>query len=180
MKDDDGRVEIKKGEEKKNLIFDLDETIISAISQEEFGSNNKYEKLFKIFDMKDMDGYYYVFSRPKLQKLLDYVFDNFNVTIWTAASKSYALFIIEKIILSKKERKLDYIFFDIKKSIVSFVDLSCQFFGLPADADRIKIESDMYNFVLHPSHLNKSVIREGNKIILGFKVCYECNMASLN
>ena len=76
--------------------------------------------------------------------------------------------------------KLDYIFFDIKKSIVSFVDLSCQFIGLPADADRIKIESDMYNFVLHPSHLNKSVIREGNKIILGFKVCYECNMASLN
>ena len=128
MKDNDGRVPREKGQQKKNLIFDLDETIISAISREEFGSN-KYEKLFKILDMKDMDGYYYVFSRPKLQKLLDYVFDNFNVTIWTAASKSYALFIIEKIILSKKERKLDYIFFsyhcDIAKHLKNGIkDLS--------------------------------------------------------
>jgi TFIIF-interacting CTD phosphatase-like protein len=100
----------KKNKTKKNLIFDLDETIISAISRDEFDSQ-KHTKLFKIFDMKDMDGYYYVFSRPGLQELLDYVFKNFNVSVWTAASKDYALFIIDKIILCKPERKLDYIFF---------------------------------------------------------------------
>lgn len=100
----------RKSKIKKNLFFDLDETIISAISRDEFDPQ-KHDKLFKIFDMKDMDGYYYVFSRPGLQELLDYVFKNFNVSVWTAASKDYALFIIDKIILCKPERKLDYIFF---------------------------------------------------------------------
>jgi len=110
----------KKYKTKKNLFFDLDETLISAISREEF-IPEKHDKLFNIFDMKDMDGYYYVFSRPGLQELLDYAFKNFNVSIWTAASKDYALFIIEKIILCKPERKLDYIFFsyhcDVAKNI---------------------------------------------------------------
>jgi hypothetical protein len=40
------------------------------------------------------------------------LFKNFNVSIWTAASKDYALFIIEKIILKDNpNRKLDWVFF---------------------------------------------------------------------
>ena len=42
------------------------------------------------------DGHYKVFERPGLQEFLDYLFANFNVSVWTAASKSYALFIIDK------------------------------------------------------------------------------------
>lgn len=72
-----------------------------------------------------MEGYYIVFERPGLQKFLDFLFENFNVSIWTAASKDYALFIIEHIILANREnkpqRKLDWIFFsyhcDISKRI---------------------------------------------------------------
>ena len=59
-----------------------------------------------------MDGYYLVFERPGLQPFLTYLFDNFNVSIWTAASKDYALFVIYKIILSgNSNRKIDFIFF---------------------------------------------------------------------
>ena len=59
-----------------------------------------------------MDGYYYIFYRPGLQEFLDYLFDNFDVSVWTAASKDYALFIIEKLVLAgRPERKLDYVFF---------------------------------------------------------------------
>jgi hypothetical protein len=94
-----------------NLILDLDQTLISAEASEELDFN-KYKKKSELFRSDDMDGYYMVYSRPYLQEFLDYAFKNFNVTIWTAASKDYALFIIEKIILDKRpERKLDFIFF---------------------------------------------------------------------
>lgn len=107
-------------ETKNKIILDLDETIISAISIDEFDAD-KYNDKIQLFEYEDMDGYYYVFLRPGLQDFLDYLFKNFDVSVWTAASKDYALFIIEKIILSKPNRKLDYIFFsyhcDISKKI---------------------------------------------------------------
>jgi TFIIF-interacting CTD phosphatase-like protein len=105
---------------KKNVLLDLDETIISAISIDKFDEQTYKDKM-KLFKHYDMDGYYYVFERPGLEEFLDYVFKNFNVSVWTAASKDYALFIIEKIILVKPERKLDYIFFsyhcDVSKKL---------------------------------------------------------------
>lgn len=99
---------MKKG----NIILDLDQTLISAEPVEEFDLKKNKEKVKK-FPFYDMEGYYIVFERPGLQKFLTYVFDNFNVSVWTAASKEYALFVIEKIILGKNSnRKLDFIFFD--------------------------------------------------------------------
>jgi|UniRef100_A0A6C0IZE6 TFIIF-interacting CTD phosphatase-like protein len=84
------------------VILDLDETLISAI--EDFDTKYKTKSY-------NMDDYYMVYERPHLQKFLDYLFKKFNVIVWTAASKDYALFIIDKILLSKDNRKLDYIFF---------------------------------------------------------------------
>lgn len=96
---------------KPNILLDLDQTIISAEASEELDMSKFSDKHVK-FRFDDMDGYYMVYSRPHLQEFLDYAFKNFNVTIWTAASKDYALFIIEKIVLNKRpERKLDFIFF---------------------------------------------------------------------
>ena len=93
------------------IILDLDQTLISAEPVEEHNFD-KYKEKSKKFRYDNMDGYYIVYSRPHLQAFLDYIFENFTVTIWTAASKDYALFIIEKIILNNKpERKLDFIFF---------------------------------------------------------------------
>jgi len=78
---------------KPNLLLDLDQTVISAETMEELGPKQK--KRAELFRADDMDGYYTVCSRPHLQQFLDYAFENFNVTVWTAASKDYALFIID-------------------------------------------------------------------------------------
>jgi TFIIF-interacting CTD phosphatase-like protein len=96
---------------KLNIILDLDQTIISAESAEEYDkAKNKTKE--KKFIFHNMDNYYTIFERPGLQIFLDYLFKNFNVSIWTAASKDYALFIIDNIILqNKKERQLDWVFF---------------------------------------------------------------------
>ena len=105
---------------KINIFLDLDQSIISGeILQEE--DEEDEEEIYDIesnkhkainFDFHNMENYYVIFCRPGLQKFLDYLFKNFNVSVWTAASKDYALFIIEKLVLAgRPERKLDYVFF---------------------------------------------------------------------
>lgn len=97
--------------DKGHFVLDLDQTLISAEPKDEYDFSKNRAKAKK-FVFHDMDGYYIVFERPGLQKFLTYIFDNFNVSIWTAASKDYALFIIDKIILAgNKNRKLNYIFY---------------------------------------------------------------------
>ena len=56
-------------------------------------------------------GYYRIFHRPHLQTFLDYAFAHFDVSIFTAADKDYALFIAENIVLTKPGRKLKYLFY---------------------------------------------------------------------
>lgn len=106
---------------KINILLDLDQTLISAESTTDYNFKKNKSKSKK-FTFYDMDGYYIVFERPDLQTFLDDLFANFNVSVWTAASKDYALFIIDKIILQNKpNRKLDWVFFsyhcDISKKI---------------------------------------------------------------
>jgi len=97
--------------EKPKFIFDLDQTIISGEPIEEYDFEKNKKKAAK-FRFETMENYYIIFERPYLQQFLTFVFKNFDVSVWTAASKDYALFIIEKIIIAgNKDRKLDYIFF---------------------------------------------------------------------
>ena len=75
-----------------NILLDLDQTCISAESldgdEPEFNYQNpKHLKKAQKYRYEDMDGYYMVFERPGLQEFLDFLFKNFNVSIWTAASK---------------------------------------------------------------------------------------------
>ena len=107
--------------DRPNLILDLDQTVISAEPEEDFDVK-KNPEILAAFKHEDMDGYYMVFERPDLQEFLDYIFANFNVSIWTAASKDYALFIIDKMLIrGHPERKIDWIFFsyhcDISKKL---------------------------------------------------------------
>lgn len=101
-------------DKKYNIILDLDNTLISAEPTEEFpfdkpGIKEKSLK-FRIFNM---DNLYIVFERPYLQEFLDYLFSNFNVSIWTYSSRLYMTFILENIILrsDKPERRIDFVFF---------------------------------------------------------------------
>ena len=95
---------------KLKLFLDLDSTLIYSEDLVDYDKkkNSKKQALFKY---KDMDKEYRVFERPHLDKFLDYVFENFDVSVWTAASKDYAIFIIKHILLKKPNRKLNYILF---------------------------------------------------------------------
>lgn len=88
---------------KKNIILDLDNTLIcSQLLSENTGLKN--------FPYAHIDGYI-TYARPYLQEFLDYIFEHFNVAVWTAASKGYAQDIVNKFILIKPNRKLKFIFY---------------------------------------------------------------------
>lgn len=118
-----------------NIFLDLDNTIISSVPLEEIEWTPEIEDKISHFKFYNMEDYYIVFERPHLQSFLDFLFDNFNVSVWTAATKDYALFIIEKIILRRPGRKLDMILFSyhcdisegLKKGIKNLSTLSREF-----------------------------------------------------
>ena len=100
---------------KPNLYLDLDNTLISAIEMENY-ENLSSKKKKEIISLKkeNMSDIFCIYQRPNLQKFLKFIFKNFNVSIWTAASKDYALFIYDKIIIPdshKNDRKLQYLLF---------------------------------------------------------------------
>jgi TFIIF-interacting CTD phosphatase-like protein len=110
-------------ENKLHIVLDLDQTIISSELINEFDIRDENKK--KLFNYSTMDNYYYIFERPGLQRFLNYLFKHFKVSVWTAASKDYGLFIIDNIILSKASRKIEWFFYSyhcdisqkVKKSI---------------------------------------------------------------
>jgi len=97
--------------EKQNVFLDLDNTIICSVIQSKI-SDYDLNKL-KSLKMHTMAEDYYIFERPYLQTFLTYLFKNFNVSVWTAASRDYASFIIENVILSKPDRTLDFFFWNV-------------------------------------------------------------------
>lgn len=95
------------------VVLDLDATCICSEDVNEFDLTKNKDKV-KNFAFHDMKDYYIVFERPGLQEFLDGLFKdpNVRVCVWTAATKDYALFVLENIILKNKDRKLDYFFFN--------------------------------------------------------------------
>lgn len=89
-----------------NVILDLDNTLIYSISCNKLPKN----KSSHLHSMKfhKMDNDYYVFERPGLQDFLDWLFKNYNVSVWSAASPDYVEFIVKNIVENNK-RKLEYV-----------------------------------------------------------------------
>lgn len=117
------------------IVLDLDETLIHSMSTQEYNETTKNQKKrIDNLDISDMDDYYTVIERPGLQEFLDILFKHFNVSVWTAASKDYASFIVENILLKKRgkgkpKRQLEWLFFSYhckisKKEKKSIKDLS--------------------------------------------------------
>lgn len=91
-----------------NIVLDLDNTLIyshnfSKIKKDdpEWLSNYSYE---------NMDDDYVVCERPGLQVFLDWLFKNFNVMIWSAASPDYVDFIANNIVKKNPSRVINHIF----------------------------------------------------------------------
>jgi hypothetical protein len=107
---------------KLNFILDLDQTIISSekIKRKEqkfltFEVEENGLKVEKKISSNVIGTYhqldpYYIVERPYLEDFLDFLFENFNVSVWTAGTKDYATFICKNVILKKNkpERKLNY------------------------------------------------------------------------
>ena len=54
----------------KNILLDLDQTLIFSEELNKFRSSSK----MNLFDYKIMDTSYITFARPHLQEFLDYIF----------------------------------------------------------------------------------------------------------
>jgi hypothetical protein len=106
---------------KMNVILDLDNTIINALDDKD--RRKLPIEYSKKFAYADYIPFFRIYARPYLQEFLDFLFENFNVAVMTAAEKDYALFIINKFILNKEDRKLEFIFFRYQ------VDLSVELYG---------------------------------------------------
>jgi TFIIF-interacting CTD phosphatase-like protein len=95
---------------KTNIILDLDQTLISSEYITKFNFKRNGKKMIT-YQYAIMPSHFIIFARPYLQQFLDFLFKHFNVSVWTAASKEYGLFIIDKFILTKPNRKLDFFFY---------------------------------------------------------------------
>ena len=92
------------------VLCDLDESIVNVCeaSDLELLPDNFQNR----FDYKDIVAYgMRVFARPGLQEYLDFLFDNFDVSVFTAAEQEYAMFIVMNFMLCKPGRKIHHIFF---------------------------------------------------------------------
>ena len=133
----------------KHIILDLDQTLISSEEPEDlqkyFDKDQVSEDDYNIIglDNYNMDDCFTVFERPDLQDFLTYIFKNFKVSVWTAATKDYALSIIQNVILKNKpERKLDYIFFNYHCKISKKV---CKKLFRESHTKKISVLSDVFN-----------------------------------
>jgi len=89
---------------KLNIILDLDNTIIHSIDY----SRVKY--LPKFLDLEYIDiGDFITYKRPHLERFLNFLFDNFNVGVYTLGSKDYALDIVWNFIQNVPGRKVDFV-----------------------------------------------------------------------
>jgi TFIIF-interacting CTD phosphatase-like protein len=88
-----------------NIILDLDNTLIYSIPQDKFPKKKNHLHSMKYHKMDDD---YYVFERPGLKPFLNWLFKNFNISIWSAASPEYVEFIVKNII-EKNGRSVEYV-----------------------------------------------------------------------
>ena len=144
------------------VVLDLDATLIHSREQD---SDDAYLGLEKFDKFHTMSNDYLVVERPNLQKFLDYLFNNFDtVIVWTAASKEYAEFIIDRCIIKPNSRPLDWYFFsyhcdmsDDKYGSTKDLKLLTDFFKIDnCDINNIVIIDD-YDNVLH-GNPNKCII----------------------
>lgn len=91
----------KKSTQKINLYLDLDETLIYSIDMRSRKTLPKYVEQFKHHNFENA---YVILERPGLQDFLDWAFENFSVSIWSAASPDYVDFIAKNIVSAKHRR----------------------------------------------------------------------------
>lgn len=95
---------------KLNIILDLDSTIIHSV---EINQLENVQYYWKDKGITLSLGDYVTFKRPYLENFLDFLFKNFNVGVFTAASGDYAREIVWKFIQHKPGRKVDFLLYNL-------------------------------------------------------------------
>lgn len=85
-----------------NIILDLDNTLISSVSY------NRISNTYRTLNLKHhvFETSYVIYERPGVQAFLDFLFKNFDVSVWSAATKEYVMFIVDNIVCAKRGRRL--------------------------------------------------------------------------
>lgn len=107
-----------------NIVLDLDNTLIYS-SFKPRKNTLKYER-------------YYIKPRPYLEWFLNNIFEMFSVSIWTAAERHYAEFVVDNFI-NQNGRKIQYLF--SREDVVQ----SEKYFGLKKD---LRLLKDIYKIPL--------------------------------
>ena len=127
---------MKRMEEKLNVILDLDNTLVCAVDKSHMTSPDRFKAFDENLKYRDAEFLYVnddgtssvlppekyrIYARPHLDEFLDYLFENFNVSVFTNAEKDYAMYIVNNFIkgsfeseeknIENKKRRLDFIFY---------------------------------------------------------------------
>ena len=96
---------------KKNLVLDIDNTLISTVPKTFVSITEQNRQAIPLpYITYDNVREMIIYPRPHLQEFLDFVFENYNISIFTAAESNYAYYIIRTLVLQDKpNRKLDFI-----------------------------------------------------------------------
>lgn len=92
-----------------HVLLDLDETLICSTRSEMPLDTENYKRVKHL--THHINEPFTIFERPHLQEFLDYIFSHYKVSVFTASSKDYCLFIIDKFLLTKPERNIEFVFF---------------------------------------------------------------------
>jgi hypothetical protein len=89
---------------KLNIVLDIDETLINSVEMDTIKElKNKAKQ--KRFNSQKLEDEYVIFERPGLQLFLNYLFKHFNVSVWSAGTKSYVRFIVDKMIRKNNKKR---------------------------------------------------------------------------
>ena len=145
------------------VMLDLDQTLISSEILDK-SCADEGDKMYiiednqeksKLFRYQNMEGLYVIFERPYLQEFLTFLFANFRVGVWTAASQDYANFIVKNIVIGDYvDRKLEFFLcsYHGKKSSTMYrgskdLDMLIELYQLPECSKNSLVIVDDYDEV---------------------------------
>ena len=106
-------------DKKINVILDLDSTLLCSVPLNVIEMNPEvFKELNEKLKYVDMKPFYSVYLRPHLDEFLDFLFDEFNVSVFTAAERDYAKFVVDNIVKKNhQDYNLDFIFYSYHNMI---------------------------------------------------------------
>lgn len=147
---------------KYNIILDIDETLVFNYSNNELGTSIHIpEGTYSIKVFKGGSESFLCVKRPYLNTFLEYIFQHFNVGIWTAGNIDYAVECVNTILTKEQYNNLslfiarsdNYEYYDILKK--EYFEISCE---------SVKLLKDLEYLFKHPVY--KKQFQKRNTVLI--------------